>query len=114
MFKNNNRTGNKVFAYTFEAPQGGADSAEKLSDKTSYYSIHNVINKTDVVPLVGPTRMGLKRYGVDHYIPGGEAGEVKVTTKNVAGAYSGKETVTTYADNSNYIVSKDGNSNYYK
>ncbi len=114
VYKDGNKTGNKVFAYTFEAPQGGADSAEKLSDKTSYYSIHNAINKTDVVPLVGPTRMGLKRYGVDHYIPGGEAGEVKVTTKTVSGAYSGNSTVTTYADNSNYIVSKETNSNYYK
>ena len=114
VYKNNSRTGNKVFAYTFEAPQGGADSAEKLSDKTSYYCIHNVINKADIVPLVGPTRMGLKRYGVDHYIPGGDAGEVTVTTKTVSGAYAGNNTVTTYSDNSNYVVSKDTNSNYYK
>ena len=65
---------NEVFAYCIEAPQGGTDNAETLSDKKKYYCIHNLINKADIVPLVGPSRMGFKRYGVDHYLPGGEAG----------------------------------------
>ncbi len=56
----------KVFAYCIEAPQGGVESAE-ISGK-DYSSIHNIINKDDLVPYVAPTEMGFKRYGVDHYL----------------------------------------------
>lgn len=94
---------NQVYGYTCEAPMGGSDKAEKLSDKTKYYCIHNLINAVDIVPLVAPQLMGFKRYGVDHYIPGTDAGEVKVTSAlsgktNRSGAH-GPSTVTTYRDN---------------
>ena len=45
--------GNQVYGYCFEAPQGGIE--EENADMNQYNSIHNCINKTDVVPLVGPT-----------------------------------------------------------
>lgn len=92
----------QVFAYTCEAPKGGTDDAEKLGDKTKYYGIHNMVNTTDLVPYVGPTEMGFKRYGIDHYFPEGayvDSG-VKKTVKTVKrGGTGGVTTVTTYADN---------------
>lgn len=60
---------NQVYAYCFEAPKGGVNTAMNLSED-NYYSIHNCINKVDLVPLVAPEEMGFIRYGVDHYIPG--------------------------------------------
>lgn len=75
----------KVFAYCNEAPKGGVASA--MNPKSNYRCIHNVINKCDLVPYVAPyafvepyiwgRNMDFKRYGVDHYIPGTEAGSVK-------------------------------------
>ena len=95
---------NQVFGYPCEAAKGGTDKAEKLSDKTKYYSIHNLINAGDMVPLVGPEEMGFKRYGVDHYIPGTAAMNkelIKGNTKRVEPkGNAGIETVTTYVDNS--------------
>ena len=100
--------GNQVFAYPCEAPQGGTDKAEKM-DPSAYYCIHNLINCADLVPLVGPSEMGFKRYGVDHYIPGTEAGSVKSKPENVtrAGSKSGITTVTTYRDN-DPVYTKEG------
>lgn len=91
----------KVFAYPCEAPKGGHNEAEKLSDKTKYHCIHNMINAVDIVPFVGTTQMGFKRYGVDHYIPGGDAGSVTSTTVTAKreDGQGGNVTVTTYADN---------------
>lgn len=62
--------GNEVFAYCFEAPQGGAASE---NDTSAYSCIHNVVNACDIVPLVVPSQMGLCRYGVDHVIAGTSA-----------------------------------------
>ncbi len=75
-----------VYAYTFEAPQGGVsttqttslnhttwDSNYPKSAPASYTSIHNIINKLDLVPTVAPSVMGFTRYGVDHNIPGNTA-----------------------------------------
>ena len=115
-------TGNEVFAYPLEAPQGGTDKAEKLTDKTKYYSIHNIINTGDIVPNVGPKEMGFKRYGVDHYIPGENIGNLsrtsylnKVTrndyTPTGASAISGITSVTTYSDNKWLDTKKDMDSN---
>ena len=58
--------GNKVFAYCLEAPQGGTSSPVRKD--RDYRSIHNVINRDDLVPYVAPTGMGFMRYGVDHYL----------------------------------------------
>ncbi len=72
----------QVFGYTFEAPKGGTDAAEK--EGITYNSIHNIVNTADVVPLVAPEMMGFKRYGVDHYVPGDAAGNIVTTSKTVA------------------------------
>ena len=88
---------------------GGTDDAEKLEDKTKYYCIHNLINASDIVPLVAPQLMGFKRYGVDHYIPGTEAGEVISEVKSAGkGGNNGPERVTTYRDNELLYI-KDNN-----
>ena len=88
----------QVFAYTCEAPKGGTDEAEKAG--SNYECIHNMINTADVVPLVAPEKMGFKRYGVDHYIPGDAAGAVKATSKTVTrGGKNGVTKVTTKRDN---------------
>ena len=105
-------TGNQVFSYPMEAPQGGTDKAEKLNDKQKYFCIHNLVNTGDIVTFVGPKEMGFKRYGVDHYMPGTHLGRMDVTdylefvekSKNVytpegASAVSGITSVTTYCDN---------------
>ena len=60
--------GNAVYAYCIEAPQGGVASLE--NPKVDYGCIHNVVNPNDLVCYVGPTKMGFKRYGVDHFVCG--------------------------------------------
>lgn len=95
---------NKVFCYTFEAAQGGTDAAEGSADKTAYYCIHNVVNKADAVPYVGPAEMGFKRYGVDHYLPGSAAGQIQRTQVSITRGAAGDTTVTTYRDNDYYAV----------
>ena len=128
----------QVFGYTCEAPQGGCDAAEQLGKDDSYGSfawnqakskyccIHNMINKIDIVPLVAPWQMGLKRYGVDHYIPGTEAHDmshvdigdngllivnnqvpVVVMRRTAEKTGSGNVKVTTYADNRPYYTKTD-------
>ena len=102
---------NEVFAYCIEAPQGGTDKAEKLSD-SFYYCIHNVINFADIVPLVGPTEMGFKRYGVDHYVPGTAAGSVRGIHSTPSGAgSSGVTDVTEHADNKEIRTKNDEGDN---
>lgn len=104
-------SGNEVFGYTCEAAKGGTDDAEQLGDKSAYYCIHNMVNKVDVVPYVAPAQMGFKRYGVDHYIPGTDAGSVTAkATPVIRGGAGGPTTVTTYADN-NYIETKTSDYN---
>ena len=114
---------NQVFGYTLEAPMGGTDVAEKLTDKTKYYCIHNLINAVDIVPLVAPELMGFKRYGVDHYIPGTEAGVVKSENKfdkpeykknppekKIRSGVNGPTSLTVYRDN-DIIYAKNINKN---
>lgn len=75
-----NGTESKVFAYCFAAPAGGSASTEKSG--MNYRCIHNVIDLGDVVPALAPLEIDgvFKRYGVDHYIPGSEAAEVKTVS----------------------------------
>ncbi len=112
-------TGNEVFAYPVEPPRGGTDNAELLSG-SDYYSIHNLVNTCDVVPLVGPREMGFKRYGVDHYMPGTHIGKVtkdeylsqiytSTYTPERASAESGVTKITTYSDNRPLDTKKDMN-----
>ncbi|MDD6806898.1 MAG: hypothetical protein PUD72_00390 [Oscillospiraceae bacterium] len=61
-----------LFFYCFETPQGaqdfGTDSKTNiLSHK--YVGIHNIINLDDLVPRMGPSAMGFKRYGNDYILP---------------------------------------------
>ena len=96
---------NQVYAYCFEAPQGGVNSAMQL-DASKYYCIHNCINKTDLVPLVGPKDMGFMRYGVDHYIPGSTSGSVSenTTTWSFINDQSWASSYKTWYDNQSYTV----------
>ena len=73
-------TNPQIFAYCLEAPQGGAASAELPG--ANYNCIHNIINPDDLVPKLFPSYMAFKRYGVDHYIPGTEAGEISNGSDN--------------------------------
>lgn len=107
---------NDIYGYCFEVPQGGSDEAvlkETWTDNGEYHSIHNIINKADFVTMLMPTEMGLKRYGVDHFVPGDPnvyaAPEIK--TENYNGG-----AVTTAVDNSynGYEVSHSSGSLYYK
>ncbi|MCH3962479.1 MAG: chitobiase/beta-hexosaminidase C-terminal domain-containing protein [Solobacterium sp.] len=83
-----------VYGYTFEAPQGGTtDQGTHLKAYNAYTNIHNIINKSDVVPMVAPTLMGLVRYGVDHYIPStssdsDNSSDYYKVTKTTSGDYS--------------------------
>ncbi len=99
----------KVFGYPMEAPQGGAN-ATGIDDR-NYFSIHNVINQADLVPLVAPSAMGFKRYGVDHYIPGTNASTPElvendaVTRAGVGGPnrrYLYADNIPIYSNDSNY------------
>lgn len=97
-------TGNAIYGYTFEAPGGGIDAAEVDEPWTHngvYKNIHNVLNPTDFITYVPPKQMGFKRYGVDHYVPGTEAGEIKTEIYETPTGI----TVTTHSDNEQYNVS---------
>lgn len=102
------KSGNNIYSYTFEAPAAGVDGTEINEDWTYngiYSNIHNIINPSDLIPKIPPKQLGFKRYGVDHYIPGTDAGEIQssvyITPTGI--------TVTTYSDNIAYAV---GDSNY--
>ena len=107
---------NDVYGYCFEVPQGGSNEAalkEEWTDNGEYHSIHNIINKADFVTMLMPTEMGIKRYGVDHYVPGNP--ELFNTPESKTEEYNGGK-VTTASDNSykGYEVSHDPESLYYK
>ncbi|MCR5202160.1 MAG: chitobiase/beta-hexosaminidase C-terminal domain-containing protein [Lachnospiraceae bacterium] len=90
--------GSQVFGYDCEAPKGGTDNAEVSG--VDYTCIHNLLNPLDMVTYIPTKEMGFKRYGVDHYIPGTSAGEVRKTVSQVVrGGTNGVTKVTTYADN---------------
>lgn len=55
-----------VYAYPWEAPMGGVKAREGSLDLSG---IHNCVNYADLVPLVAPSKMGFKRYGVDKVFP---------------------------------------------
>lgn len=107
---------NDIYGYCFEVPQGGSDEAvlkEEWTDNGEYHSIHNIINKADFVTMLMPTEMGLKRYGVDHYVPGNP--EVFDAPKAETKAYNGGNVTTAY-DNSyeGYEVSHKTDSLYFR
>ena len=56
-----------LFAYTFEAPQGGLLSTNP--HRSNYKNIWNNINLADLVPKVAPIEFGFARYGNDRYLP---------------------------------------------
>ncbi len=97
---------NSIYAYCFETPMGGVDSAvvkEAHTYNGQYLNIHNIINSGDIVTYVAPAEMGFKRYGVDRFIPGTDDKEIKETVYNTA-----KEiTVTTYSDNLPYSLTDE-------
>lgn len=100
------KSGNSIYAYCFEAPAGGVDAAETNEAWTYngiYANIHNVINPIDLVPKIPPKQMGFKRYGIDHYIPGTDAGEIVTSTYVTPTGI----TVTTRADNTALVVGSD-------
>ncbi len=92
------QAGNSIYGYCFEAPAGGVDSAvikQPWTYEGIYSNIHNIINTADLVPRIPPKEMGFKRYGIDHFVPGTDSGEI---TSNTYITPTGI-TVTTYADN---------------
>ena len=94
-------SGNAIYGYSFEAPKGGTDASEIKEAWTYngvYANIRNVINDADIVTQIAPKEMGFKRYGVDHYTPGTDAGEIVTTVYETPTGL----TVTTHADNSPY------------
>ena len=100
------KSGNSIYAYCFEAPAGGVDATETNEAWTYngiYANIHNIINPIDLVPKIPPKQMGFKRYGIDHYIPGTDAGEIVTSTYVTPTGI----TVTTRADNTALVVGSD-------
>ncbi|MCR4924529.1 MAG: hypothetical protein K5931_11030 [Lachnospiraceae bacterium] len=99
---------NSVYAYCYEAPAGATDNEDKSlkSDSRAYYCIHNVINSVDLTPMVAFEEMGFKRYGVDHYVPGGMAGDVK-TRLGSASKENGSYKVTRFYDNDIWYTDSD-------
>lgn len=70
---------NQVYGYCYAVPSGATDTCDLslTKNRKAYYCIHNIINKVDLTPMVAPKEMGFKRYGVDHFVPGSDRGEVK-------------------------------------
>lgn len=96
---------NRVFGYCLAVPMGGSDKADTSLNKNraAYHCIHNIINNVDLVPFVAPSQMGFKHYGVDHFIPGEDAGNVKTKT-DFAKAENGGYRRTTFYDNKGWDV----------
>ncbi len=61
-----------VFAYCFAVPKAGVQSQTTAGN--TYTNIHNIINRSDLVPLVGTDEMGFIRYGIDVYMPSHSVG----------------------------------------
>ncbi len=95
-----------IYAYTSEAPMGGAES----EIKTDYNCIFNLINYADIVPRIAPAGMGFIRYGQDVIItPTDDSYDAKkaLMDKQLAliamnGQYNGDDKV--YDDN--FILAK--------
>lgn len=107
---------NDIYGYCFEVPQGGSNEAalkEEWTDSGEYHSIHNVINKADFVTMLMPTEMGIKRYGIDHYVPGDP--NLYSSPESKTESYNGGA-VTTVSDNSydGYEVSHNPESLYFR
>lgn len=61
-----------LYFYCFETPQGAVptdNSTEHNIISYKYRGIHNIINPDDLVPRMGPSAMGFRRYGNDHILP---------------------------------------------
>jgi len=99
-YKNNP---NQVFGYCYAVPSGATDNCDLslTKNRKAYYCIHNIINQVDLTPLVAPKEMGFKRYGVDHYVPGDDAGAVK-SYVNSATQNNGSYKRTTFYDNNSW------------
>ncbi|MDO4483452.1 MAG: LPXTG cell wall anchor domain-containing protein [Clostridia bacterium] len=94
--------GNAVYGYHFEAPQGGIAS----KDTGNYSSLHNIINKGDVVPRAAMHELGFQRYGVDHFIPGSGSRTPYAYTRSHSNQLTpaGTPQATFRADNDDYPV----------
>lgn len=71
--------GDRVYAYTFEAPKGGV--MNEMHSDCDYSCIHNIINKNDLVTYVAPGELGFMRYGTTHLVNDTEASRVKEELK---------------------------------
>ena len=113
--------GTHTFVYTFAAPQGG-NSDVRNNTQEKYRCIHNIVNASDLVPKVGPSNMGFHRYGVDHYVPGGNAEKTPASkegsyfefSNDSASGYRRKKSFTTWQDNQPAAVSDKKKSDYAK
>ena len=85
--------GDRVYAYTFEAPRGGVRS-EMHSDR-DYSCINNIIETNDFVTYVAPEDMGFMRYGTNLciYLNNTLADEVTKELKKMLGEENYKEYV---------------------
>ena len=96
--------GKRVYAYPIEAPQGAYKQTASGTgygkrpekDPKDYKNIHNIINPSDLVPLVAPKAMGFSRFGVDHLIPGATFMSDNSFYSYLYRAYNKKGTNTNY------------------
>jgi len=88
--------GTHTFCYTYETPCGGVES--ELKEGCNYNCIHNVYDRRDLVVFVAPTQMGFMHYGVDHFAPGTDVGEIYESVTEISGA-GDVTTVTQLVDN---------------
>ena len=97
----------KLFGYTYATPKGGSNNATSLPDE-EYFCIHNIINTADLVPYVAMSYMGFIHYGVDHYMPGSEAGTITKNTyaleKGASGSANQLSEAYFYSDNEAYLT----------
>jgi len=90
------QTGSRTFAYTFATPAGGVQSA--IVEGSDYTCIHNIYDRRDLVPPVAPADFGFFHYGVDHFVPGTDAGQIYEYVMEVSGALD-TDRVTQLIDN---------------
>lgn len=84
-----------VYSYCFETPAGALTSETKGVSR--YYNIFNIINSSDVVPLVAPAALGFCRYGVDKYLPSAESSADYAKLKdNMLDVFNSMESTSDY------------------
>ena len=64
-----NTNKSNIYCITSGTPMGVLKSEHTLIPLDSYTNIHNIVDLSDLIPLLSPSDFGFGRYGIDHPVP---------------------------------------------